>query len=123
VGEATKIEIPRDEGCARRARHAVGDYLQGRVTAERRDAAQLVASELVTNAYRHGEGRIELRLALRGAQLVIEVIDQGRGEAVKVRREAKAGGGGRGLRIVDHLATEWGVFEGTTHVWAKLPLE
>ncbi|HEY2653884.1 MAG TPA: hypothetical protein VGI50_18320 [Solirubrobacteraceae bacterium] len=29
---------------------------------------------------------------------------------------------GRNLRIVDQLATTWGAFEGTTHVWAELPM-
>lgn len=55
--------------------------------------------------------------------LRIEVIDEGSGNAPAVRHEGPDESGGWGLRIVDRLATQWGVFEGTTHVWADIPLD
>jgi anti-sigma regulatory factor (Ser/Thr protein kinase) len=87
-----------------------------------RESARLVSSELVTNALRHGRGKIELRVTLLSEFLRIEVVDEGTERAPSVRHESPGESGGWGLRIVDQLATQWGVFEGTTHVWADLPL-
>lgn len=85
--------------------------------------AKLVGSELVTNAFRHGTGAIELRLSLGGDRLRLEVIDEGTGNAPSVREQPPDESGGWGLRIVERVSREWGVFEGTTHVWADLELE
>ncbi len=57
-----------------------------------------------------------------GKFLRIEVVDEGSDQAPGVRQEAPGESGGWGLRIVDQLAVQWGVFEGTTHVWADLAL-
>ncbi len=81
-----------------------------------------MSSELVTNALRHGRGTIELRLTMFDAFVRIEVVDEGSDQAPAVRPEEPSEAGGWGLRIVDQLAVQWGVFEGTTHVWADLPL-
>ncbi len=89
---------------------------------EARESALLVSSELVTNAFQHGRGKIELRLKLLGRLLRIEVIDEGRDQAAAVRQREGDETGGWGLRIVDQLAARWGVFEGATHVWAELVL-
>ena len=86
------------------------------------DNALLVSSELVSNAYRHGSGRIELRLSLFEDRLRIEVVDDGRDQAPAVREQPADETGGWGLRIVDQLTLQWGVFEGTTHVWADVAL-
>lgn len=86
-----------------------------------RQSALLISSELVTNALRHGEGQIELRVKLLEDRLRIEVVDEGEGGAPAVCEEA-SDRGGWGLRIVDQLALGWGVREGATHVWADLAL-
>jgi serine/threonine-protein kinase RsbW len=84
----------------------------------------LVVSELVTNAFLHGRGNIELRLRVQRPQrLVVEVVDEGRDAALEVREHDPQADGGWGLQIVDELALRWGAFEGTTHVWAELPLD
>jgi anti-sigma regulatory factor (Ser/Thr protein kinase) len=85
--------------------------------------AVLVASELVTNAYKYGQGMIELRVALPGDCIRIEVIDEGHGQVPAVREQPADETGGWGLQIVDRVARQWGVFEGTTHVWAELALD
>jgi anti-sigma regulatory factor (Ser/Thr protein kinase) len=103
------------------ARRFVGRYLRRRRLPKRAvDAALLVSSELVTNAYRHGQGEIELRVGVSKDRVRIEVIDHGCGEAPAVREQPGDEAGGWGLRIVDQLALQWGVFEGTTHVWADV---
>lgn len=103
-----------------RARRFVQQHLAG-VGDERRENVLLVTSELVTNAYRHGKGTIEVRLQPMRTQVLIEVIDEGDPGGVAIR-EGSGETGGWGLRIVDQLADEWGVRNGTTRVWAKLPL-
>jgi anti-sigma regulatory factor (Ser/Thr protein kinase) len=117
------LQLLRRPGAAAEARRFVERMLHGRVVPdEARESVLLVASELVTNAFKHGRGKIELRLRLLGNFLRIEVIDEGRGQAPAVRQEDPDESGGWGLRIVDQLAAQWGVFEGTTHVWADVGL-
>jgi anti-sigma regulatory factor (Ser/Thr protein kinase) len=84
----------------------------------------LVVSELVSNSVRHGPGGpITLRLVAASPSHVRgEVEDDGDG-TVAIRSAAagaKPGGGGHGLRILDVVASRWGVHEGSTHVWFEL---
>jgi anti-sigma regulatory factor (Ser/Thr protein kinase) len=120
VPEATQIRLRPDDSCASTARQFVGEQLV-RTGPEWRQNALLVTSELVTNAYRHGEGVIEVRVKLVAGHLLIEVLDQGNPADVAIR-PGTGEFGGWGLRIVEELATEWGVQGRNTHVWAKLPL-
>lgn len=87
-----------------------------------REQALLVSSELVSNAYLHGAGEIELVVNLFEDRIRIEVVDEGHEQAPAVREQPADESGGWGLRIVDQVALQWGVFEGTTHVWADLGL-
>jgi anti-sigma regulatory factor (Ser/Thr protein kinase) len=118
--QGIRAEVARDDRCAGRARLIIAEQLSDISNDERRENILLVTSELVTNAYQHGVGRIELRVRRSGEQIRIDVIDQGRAWAVKIR-DAAVGVGGWGLRIVDQLTSDWGVLEGRTHVWATLP--
>jgi anti-sigma regulatory factor (Ser/Thr protein kinase) len=115
-------ELPRDERCAATARRFVAQQLYGEVGGEALSNAMLVASELATNAYRHGEGRIELRVARTGERIRIEVADNGVGVLVEPRTEPGDHTGGWGLRVVEELASDWGASGGTTNVWAELRL-
>jgi len=85
------------------------------------DDAVLVTDELVTNAVRHGGPWRTCRLALTngGATLRIEVID---GATAPPRFRRPDSTGGRGLVLVDQLASAWGVVRhhhGKT-VWAEM---
>ncbi|KUJ66638.1 hypothetical protein ACZ90_34680 [Streptomyces albus subsp. albus] len=78
---------------------------------EVRDNAELVVSELFTNAVRHtssDEVRCELRVY--GGRLRLEVADQG---CARTEPRARTVGadqeGGRGLMLVEALSTSWGV--------------
>ncbi|MFD7610468.1 ATP-binding protein [Streptomyces sp. NPDC059828] len=91
------------------------------------NAAQIVA-ELAANAVTHGRvaGRdFELRLLLGSGVLRIEVSDT-RGERAPAMATQSAADAetGRGLLLVDALASDWGTTQrviGKT-VWAVLPL-
>ncbi|MEU8346104.1 Histidine kinase-like ATPase domain-containing protein [Actinomadura meyerae] len=88
--------------------------------------ARLVVSELVTNAWRHGEGKIILRVFrdVRPDLAVIEVWDQGDGLPVVGQEDFEATSG-RGLLLVSQLVHSWGtrpIAEGGKIVWAKCAL-
>lgn len=103
------------------ARGFVRDNLRG-VDEQALEHVLLTASELVTNALKHGRGAIELRLQRLVDRVRLEVIDEGAGATPAIREVEADGSGGWGLRIVDEVALRWGAFEGTTHVWAELGL-
>jgi len=119
----TRLELAPEPTSAGDARRFVERLLHRRKVPEQtRETAVLVSSDLVTNAFRHGEGKIELRVAVLEDRVRIEVIDSGHRQVPAVRQQQPDETGGWGLRIVDQLAMQWGVFEGTTHVWADLAL-
>ncbi|MFI7336804.1 SpoIIE family protein phosphatase [Streptomyces sp. NPDC050085] len=84
-------------------------------------AAEVMVSELVTNAVRHAGGdRVRLRL-VRSGTLLCEVEDAE--HALPALRGAGADDEfGRGLRVVAHLAREWGTSRTATGktVWFEL---
>jgi PAS domain S-box-containing protein len=68
----------------------------------------LAASELVTNAIRHGKAPIELRLRQIPDGVVLEVHDGS--SVLPARRDpAPDASNGRGLYLVDAVSTSWGV--------------
>ena len=69
---------------------------------------ELVVSELVTNAMRHGRGEITMHLEVAPDRVVVGVQDQGDGQPVP-RQPDTTDSNGRGLALVALLATEWGV--------------
>ncbi|MEU8826390.1 SpoIIE family protein phosphatase [Streptomyces sp. NPDC048636] len=68
--------------------------------------AELLVSELVGNAIRHGKGPVELRL-LRGEGLICEVSD-GSLTTPRMRHASETDEGGRGLQLVSALSHRWG---------------
>ncbi|MBG0832445.1 ATP-binding protein [Planomonospora sp. ID67723] len=72
------------------------------------DDCVLVVSELVTNAIRHGGAPCVLRLGGGEGHVYGELFDPGTG-APRMRETGPEATGGRGLRIVDALADDWGV--------------
>ena len=69
---------------------------------------ELVVSELVTNAMRHGRGQITMHLEVAADRVVVGVQDQG-ADQPSPREPDAADLNGRGLALVALLATEWGV--------------
>lgn len=106
-----------------RARAVVREQLHGWGLARLADHAELMVSELVTNAVRHSHGRpVELRL-VRGDTLLCEVDDDDH-ELPTLLSAGPFDDAGRGLRVVSMLAREWGTSRtsaGKT-VWFELTL-
>lgn len=89
------------------------------------DSAELLVSELVTNAMLHGAGRVGLRLILgrRSGQITFrcEVSDDGP-ELPYIREAEEADESGRGLLLVSRMADRWGsdLTETGKVVWFEL---
>ncbi|MFH8560874.1 SpoIIE family protein phosphatase [Streptomyces sp. NPDC017988] len=119
VGDWT---LPRDPKSVGRARELACDQLRAWDLEPLCDTAELLVSELVTNALRYGEGEIRLRLLL-DRTLVCEVWDGGFVQPRR-RRARDTDEGGRGLQLVGLLSAAWGsrrTPRGKT-VWFELPL-
>jgi two-component sensor histidine kinase len=109
--------LPRAPESAGGARRLVNEHTTSLDSQQRQDAA-LMVSELVNNAVVHGTGAISLRIDVEGDAVRIEVADEGN---VAVAPTPEPGAhGGWGLRIVQQLADDWGVLEGSTKVWFRL---
>ncbi len=103
VGDWT---LPPQGQSVARGRELARDRLQAWGLDELVDTTELLVSELVTNALRHGEGDIRLRLLL-DRTLVCEVWDSGLVQPRR-RRARDTDEGGRGLQLVSLLSESWG---------------
>ncbi|WP_406328078.1 SpoIIE family protein phosphatase [Streptomyces sp. NBC_00203] len=83
---------------------------------------ELIVSELVTNAIRHGGEPITLRL-IWDHNLICEVSD-GSSTSPHVRRAQDTDEGGRGLYLISQLTQNWGTrySERGKTIWAEQPL-
>ncbi|MFI8363663.1 ATP-binding protein [Streptomyces sp. NPDC085612] len=114
AGRATDREaswpLVRDPASAGRARRLVRERLRGwglAGDADTVDTAELLVSELVTNALRHSRGPVRLNLRALDGRLMCVVEDTS--DAGPVRRTAgPAAEGGRGLELLDLLSESWG---------------
>jgi two-component sensor histidine kinase len=120
------IPLPVRLESASRARQALEQDLAARgIGGEARDDLLLIVSELVTNAIRHGrplvaDGTVHVDWTVSDRGVAIEVTDGGGGLPVPATLSGH-GEGGRGLAIIDALATRWGVAHAAasdTTVWA-----
>lgn len=118
----TQASFPSDPACVRAARHFARDALGGeRVTADQRATAELIVSELATNAVRHAATAFTVDVDVEGDTIRIAVTDGGPGTPEPAAPAADAPGG-RGLIIVGHMADRWGVDRqpGSKTVWCTL---
>jgi anti-sigma regulatory factor (Ser/Thr protein kinase) len=109
--------LPRSPDSISAARRLVNGRTSSLDSQQRKDVA-LMVSELVTNAIVHGVGTISLRIDVKADAVRVEVADDGN---VALAPSPEPGAhGGWGLRIVEQLADDWGVLEGSTKVWFQL---
>ena len=101
-----------------------GEAHDARGLARTPDHVALVASELATNALRHGLGPAVVRLFRDVRDWVLEVSDHDPASAPVYAGRRAPGDGGLGLHVARHLATEvgWYVDDGTKTVWASFPV-
>ncbi|MEU3859642.1 ATP-binding protein [Streptomyces sp. NPDC028722] len=88
------------------------------------DTAALVATELVTNAWRHAGGAMEMRLIWDGRALTVEVDDPSSTSPTVLAPHRRGPHGGYGLALVNSLVEAWGTYPRLTGktVWARCVL-
>jgi PAS domain S-box-containing protein len=115
-------DLAADPAVVSRARAEAVRSLGAWGLTEQAAAAELLVSELVTNAIRYGREPIRLRL-IRDTALICEVFD-GSSTSPHLRRAAETDEGGRGLFMIAQLADNWGtryLARGKV-IWAELSL-
>ena len=120
-----KVDLPGGLRAPQSARRAIEEHFSSHLDAGVLASVELLTTELVSNAVRHGgagEGSIVvLHLALAPGRLRVEVCDEGRG--FEPHRPTPYGEGGYGLFLVSEVATIWGVsHDGGTRTWFEFAL-
>lgn len=120
-----RLDLPAGPSAASTARGFLVGCL-GDVAPDVIDEVLLLTSELVTNAVLHGSAPIRLQLRRRDTTLRVDVSDGGGPFALAAAPvRSRTAEGGRGLLLIDALATDWGSRdnEGTSSgktVWFEL---
>jgi anti-sigma regulatory factor (Ser/Thr protein kinase) len=105
------------------ARRLVADQLaKWRVDGGNAETTVLLVSELVTNALRYGQQPMRMIARRADGAVRVEIYDSRTGEAPRVAHADPEAVSGRGMVIVDALASRWGwsEFGGSKQVWFEL---
>ncbi|HUR85896.1 MAG TPA: ATP-binding protein [Solirubrobacteraceae bacterium] len=119
---AHRIEIAGGRYAPGRVRNEVGELLADRLEALALLDVNVLVSELVTNAVRHGgtdaQETITIHVAVAPHVLRIEVCDQGPGFTPPDIPLPREEGGGNGLVLLSRMSSSWGVAcDDGTCVW------
>jgi anti-sigma regulatory factor (Ser/Thr protein kinase) len=117
------LELPANMHAPTRARDLMRQAMQSTSVREGdRWRAELIVTELVTNAVRHGPGGpVEVAIEAGGSGVRGEVADPGPGirhDELSRRRATEEGG--RGLFLVDALSDSWGLSNSQSRVWFEV---
>jgi anti-sigma regulatory factor (Ser/Thr protein kinase) len=117
------VALPAATTAPRDARRFTVETLQTWGVDGMKEEAELIVSELVTNALRHASSPSRVALSATDSCLRIEVADDGPGSAVR-RQAVPEDTSGRGLMLVEAMADRWGSHhDGHEHVvWCELAL-
>jgi anti-sigma regulatory factor (Ser/Thr protein kinase) len=126
VETAVELDLPVDHRSVREARQFVANF--DGLDRDGLATAQLVVSELVSNALRHaglGPGDlIRVSVSRLGSRLRVDVDDAGTfsadSDSYAYPAHGRHHGGGRGLRIVQTLSIRWQAADGRVTAWLEL---
>lgn len=106
-----RVDLPGGLRAPQSARRAIEEHFGADVDRDMLASVELLTTELVSNAVRHGgagEGQIViLHLAVDPERLRVEVRDPGTG--FEAGRPTPYGEGGYGLFLVSEVSSRWGV--------------
>ncbi len=102
------LELPPDHTAAARARHFLGHTLRSWGLDDAVADAELLVSELVTNAILHARSASRVKVERTGAVVRVAVCD-GSSVTPRVRDYGPNAVTGRGMFLVDRIARRWGV--------------
>lgn len=126
MAEAIRLRVAGGRGAPRRARGLIADRLRGTLDADALYDVEVLVSELVTNAVRHGgcgdRTEVDLRLVVGAGRIRVEVGDGGPGFRRPEKPTPRPDGGGNGLLLLELMSSRWDVevSRGRTCVWFEL---
>jgi serine/threonine-protein kinase RsbW len=87
------------------------------------DRMAVVATELATNALRHGLPPTVVRLLRDEDRLILDVADHDLSTPPKVEEDRPLGAGGLGMQLAQTFSVDlgWYATDATKHVWASFP--
>ncbi|MGI4896101.1 MAG: ATP-binding protein [Janthinobacterium lividum] len=111
-----------DRHAARSARRFLDEYWCVEHAALLRPQAEVVVSELVSNAVQHGSGPVAITLDCAGVDGVTLAVSDGSVDLPELRDGGPSAASGRGVRLVAVLSDDWGVRTrpGGKTVWSLL---
>lgn len=115
------LDLAVDPINVRRARSLAAAFARHEHVDALSESLILVTSELVSNAIRYADSVVTLTLTRQGPSVRVEVADDG-GGVPQLGHPAATVPTGRGLLIIDGLASDWGSHR-SGHgkvVWAEL---
>jgi anti-sigma regulatory factor (Ser/Thr protein kinase) len=117
----TSLELPPDRAAAAKARHFVGETMRAWDCDDVIPDAELLVSELVTNAVLHARSASRVTIERQGATLRISVFDTSPTRP-RLRNYGPEAVTGRGLLLVDRISDRWGVEQVPTGktVWFEI---
>lgn len=122
-GSTADLDLECDERAPGSARQFVAAVLAHEDCSRLAPAALPIVSELVTNAVVHtGCDWLMVRVVARSDRVRVSVFDSAPDSLPRLDSRSDDLVGGMGLRIVDHLAANWGYFvhERSKEVWCDL---
>jgi len=126
LGNALAFAVDGGVQAAADARAELAGRLGPRLDPQTVGTAQLLLSELVSNCVRHGAARrpgawIDITVSLFPQALWVEVSDGGPSFHHQPSRAPADAIAGRGLHLVDQMATRWGISgRRRARVWFEL---
>lgn len=116
------ITLPPEPRSASEARHFVADTVRGVLPADVTEVAVLLTSELVTNVIVHARTPMRLSVDVEPEALRVAIADEVPRAPVQRNVEGMPRLTGRGMHLVESLATDWGVepSEAGKTVWFEL---
>lgn len=102
------LDLPPEPRSATRARQVTRQHLATSCPQEAIDIASLLVTELVTNAVLHARTAIVLVVDVAPGRVLLRVGDGSNAKPV-LRDHGTDASTGRGIALVDELASSWGV--------------
>jgi anti-sigma regulatory factor (Ser/Thr protein kinase) len=102
------LDLPPEPRSATRARQVTRQHLAASCPQEAIDIASLLVTELVTNAVLHARTAIVLIVDVAPGRVLLRVCDESNAKPV-LRHHGTLAITGRGIALVDELASSWGV--------------
>ncbi|MEZ0166099.1 ATP-binding protein [Kineococcus sp. LSe6-4] len=116
------LVLVMDATAGRHARRFLDEHWCDVHARDLRPQGDLVVTELVTNAVRHGAPPAVLALECQGRDGVSMRVSDAGPDAPELREAGPEALGGRGIALVDVLSAQWGVEAGPDGktVWSRL---